>query len=93
LITDINFIIAFVSSPAKKKWRSLVSNYFRTTQRKTIRKMDFPKLLKLLFESSFSIGTMSAGFKRAGVWPYDDQAMKDKVARRSLTADYLQTIK
>lgn len=69
------------SSVAKTKWRSLVTSYFRRTQRKTIRKKHFPKLLDELFESSFTASTVSGGFRRAGVWPYNEHAMKEKVVR------------
>jgi hypothetical protein len=69
-------------SPAKKQWRSAVTSYFRKTQRKTIRKMDFPKLLDTLFTTSFSTGAVCGGFKRAGIWPFNAEAMKEKVVIR-----------
>ena len=75
-------------SLAKTKWRTLVTTYFRKTQRKTIRKIDFPKLLSELFTSSFTISGVSGGFRRAGVWPFNEAAMKEKVVREhsSLTS-------
>lgn len=46
--------------------------------------MDFPKLLNELVKGSFSSGAVLGGFKRAGVWPLDTNAMKEKVAHRSV---------
>ena len=46
--------------------------------------MDFPKLLKDLYTISFSTSAVSGGFKRAGVWPFNEDAMKDKVIRPRL---------
>ncbi|UJR12801.1 hypothetical protein I4U23_016974 [Adineta vaga] len=66
-------------SVAKKKWRSIVGNYFRKTQRKSIRKIDFPKLLNGLYQSSFTTASVSGGFRQGGVWPYNADAMKEKV--------------
>jgi hypothetical protein len=68
-------------STAKKKWKSLVKTYFQETHRKTIRKIDFPKLLNKLFTSSFSTSSVSGGFRRSGIWPYNSEAMKEKVYR------------
>lgn len=73
--------VSFHCSPAKNKWRSIVSSYFRKTQRKTIRKIDFPFLLHTLFGTSFSSASVSGGFKRAGVWPFSEDAAKEKVMR------------
>lgn len=69
-------------SVAKKRWRTIVSTYFRKTKRKSIRKADFPKLLNDLYTNSISPSTVSGGFRRAGVWPFDAGVMKDKVARQ-----------
>lgn len=76
---------------AKTKWRQLVSNYFRRTQRKTIRKIDFPKLLKDLFDVSFTVATVSAAFRRAGVWPFNDQAMREKVIKQCSLRNQVDT--
>ena len=43
--------------------------------------MDFPKLLDELFTSSFTTSAVSGGFRRAGVWPLNQDAMKEKVVR------------
>ena len=51
-------------SVVKKQWRSILTSYFRKTQRKTIRKLDFPGLLENLFSRSFSTGAVCGGFKR-----------------------------
>jgi hypothetical protein len=71
----------FNFSPAKIKWKFLVTSYFQDTHRKSIRKIDFPKLLDKLFSSSFSTSAVSGGFRRSGIWPYNSEAMKDKVVR------------
>ena len=68
-------------SVAKKKWRNIVSNYLRKTKRRSIRKIDFPKLLNDLYTDSFTPSSVSGGFRRAGVWPYDGSIMKEKVVR------------
>jgi hypothetical protein len=69
-------------SVAKTKWKRLVTSYFRKTKRKTIRKIDFPGLLNDLYVSSFTIASVSGGFRRAGVSPFDENAMKNKVVRQ-----------
>ncbi|CAF4211993.1 unnamed protein product, partial [Rotaria sordida] len=71
--------------PAKIKWRNIVTSYFRKTQRKTIRKIDFPKLLNELLSTSFSTSAVSGGFRRAGIWPLNEEAMKGKVVRGRLS--------
>ncbi|CAF2890779.1 unnamed protein product, partial [Rotaria sp. Silwood2] len=75
----------------KKKWSTLVSTYIRTTKRRSIRKIDFPKLLSDLYTSSFSSGAVHGGFRRAGIWPWDGDAMKDKVVRRASSSNILTT--
>ncbi len=80
----LNFDLYYFST-AKTKWRALISAYFRKSQRKSIRKMDFPKLLNDHFTSSFSTSTVSGGFRIGGVWPFNQEIMKEKVlCRRSL---------
>jgi hypothetical protein len=69
----------------KTKWKQLVTAYFRKTKRKSIRKIDFPALLHNLYESSVTISAVSGGFRRGGVSPYDENAMKDKVVPRRPT--------
>ena len=54
-----------------------MTSYFR----KTIRKLDFPRLLDDLFASAITMTSISGGFRRAGVWPFNEEAMKDKVIR------------
>ena len=80
-------------SPAKKKWRTLVSTYFRKTKRKTIRKIDFPKLLGDLYTTSLTPITISGGFRRAGVWPFNADAMKEKVVNKSSSVNHLTSHK
>ena len=41
--------------------------------------MNFPLLLSHLYTSSFTTGPISGGFRRAGVWLSDENAMKEKV--------------
>ncbi|CAF2699683.1 unnamed protein product [Rotaria sp. Silwood2] len=81
----LNYLYNF--SAAKTKWSALVTAYFRKSRRGSIRKIDFPKLLKELYSSSFSIGSVSGGFRRAGVNPFNDQAMKEKVIRQRSSYD------
>ncbi|CAF2043088.1 unnamed protein product, partial [Rotaria magnacalcarata] len=76
---------------AKNKWRRLVSSYFRKTKRKSIRKIDFPTLLNDLFSSSFTVGPVSGGFRRAGIFPYNKDAMKEKVVPRRSSYNNLVT--
>ncbi len=76
---------------AKNKWRQLVSYYFRKTQRKTIRKIDFSALLKDLFDFLFTVSTVSAGFRRTGVWPFNDQAMREKVIKQCSLRNQVDT--
>jgi hypothetical protein len=76
-------------SVVKKKWRTLVSTYIRTTKRRSIRKIDFPKLLNDLYTNSFSSSAVNGGFRRAGIWPWDGDAMKDKVVRQASSSNTL----
>jgi hypothetical protein len=73
-------IFVFFTS-AKTSWKKIVSSYFDRTQRKTIRKMDHPNLLKRLFEGAFTPRQVVAGFARSGIWPFDRNAMKEKATQ------------
>jgi len=75
----------------QKKWRTIVSTYFRKTKRKSIRKIDFPKLLNDLYTNSFSPSSVSGGFRRAGVWPFDAGVMKEKVVRQAVPHNHPST--
>lgn len=59
----------------------------------TIRKMDFPKLLADLYASAITVTSVSAGFRRAGVWPFNPEAMKDKVVRTRSSTNQTTTNK
>ncbi|CAF3435381.1 unnamed protein product, partial [Rotaria sp. Silwood2] len=78
-------------SVAKKAWKSIVSTYFRTTKRKSIRKIDFPKLLNDLYERSITTATVTGGFRNAGTWPHNPDAMKHKVVRRRSSQSQINT--
>ncbi|CAF3477083.1 unnamed protein product, partial [Rotaria socialis] len=67
---------------AKTKGKRLVTAYFRKTKRKSIRKIDFPILLKELFSTAFTVGPVSGGFRRAGISPFNEDVMKEKVLSR-----------
>ena len=75
----------------KTKWKQLVTTYFRKTKRKSIRKIDFPVLLNDLYKSSATITSVSGGFRRGGVSPFDEDAMKDKVVPRRSTQPHTTT--
>ena len=75
-------VFVYHSSVAKKAWKSIVSTYFRKNDRRTIRKIDFPKLLSELYERSFTTITVTGGFRNAGTWPHNPDAMKGKVVLR-----------
>lgn len=75
----------------KTKWKNLVTAYFRKTKRKSIRKIDFPILLKDLYDSSATIAAVSGGFRRGGISPFDENAMKDKVIPRRSTQSHTTT--
>ncbi|CAF0970383.1 unnamed protein product [Rotaria sordida] len=47
--------------------------------------MDFPKLLNELLSTSFSTSVVFGGFRRAGVWPLNEEAMKSKIVHRHLS--------
>jgi len=38
-------------------------------------------MLNDLYTNSFTKSSVSGGFARAGVWPFDDTRMKEKVVR------------
>ncbi|CAM4753407.1 unnamed protein product [Rotaria magnacalcarata] len=74
---------------AKQSWKRVVAKYFVRTGRKTIRKIDLPSLFNQLYSSAFTPKQVVAGFSRAGVWPFDSNAMKENVARQPLAAKQL----
>ncbi|CAF4836152.1 unnamed protein product, partial [Rotaria socialis] len=69
-----------------------VTRYFLRTGRKTIRKIDLPVLFKELYSLALTPKQVVAGFSRAGVWPFDSSAMKEKVARQPLAAKQLNQL-
>ncbi|CAF3088028.1 unnamed protein product [Rotaria sp. Silwood2] len=76
-------------SSAKQSWKRIVTKYFLRSGRKTIRKIDLPALFKELYSSAFTPKQVLAGFSRAGVWPFDSNSMKEKVARQPLATKQL----
>ena len=48
-------IVVCITLVLQKKWKSLVTSYFQDTRRKTIRKIDFSKLLDKLFQVHFQL--------------------------------------
>jgi hypothetical protein len=79
-------------SAAKKTWKPIVSKYFSKSGRKTIRKLDLPSLFNELYTLTFTPKQVVSGFTRAGVWPFDPTAMKDKVARQPLATKQLNQL-
>ncbi|CAF3927604.1 unnamed protein product [Rotaria sp. Silwood1] len=79
-------------SSAKQSWKRIVTNYFLRSGRKTIRKIDLPLLFNKLYSSAFIPKQVVAGFSRAGVWPFDSNAMKDKVARQPLATKQINQL-
>ena len=79
-------------SSAKQSWKRIVTKYFLRSGRKTIRKIDLPSLFNQLYSSAFTPKQVVAGFSRAGVWPFDSNAMKEKVAKQLLTTKQLNHI-
>jgi hypothetical protein len=49
-------------------------------------------LFNQLYTSAFTPKQVVAGFTRAGVWPFDSTAMKDKVARQPLATKQLNQL-
>ncbi|CAM4946739.1 unnamed protein product [Rotaria socialis] len=76
-------------SSAKQSWKRIVTKYFLRSGLKTIRKIDLSVLFKELYSSTFTPKQVLAGFSRAGVWPFDSNAMKEKVARQPLATKQL----
>ncbi|CAF3903029.1 unnamed protein product [Rotaria sp. Silwood1] len=79
-------------SSAKQSWKRIVTNYFLRSGRKTIRKIDLPLLFNKLYSSAFIPKQVVAGFSRAGVWPFDSNAMKDKVAKQPLATKQINQL-
>ncbi|CAF4022022.1 unnamed protein product, partial [Rotaria sordida] len=77
---------------AKQVWKNLVGKYFSRTDRRTIRKIDLPGLFTKLYQSAFTSKQVLAGFVRAGVWPFNPDANKDKVVKQPLTAKQLNPL-
>ncbi|CAF4994429.1 unnamed protein product, partial [Rotaria sp. Silwood1] len=78
--------------PSHQVWKNLVSKYFSPTDRRTIRKIDLPGLFTKLYQSAFTSKQVLAGFVRAGVWPFNPDANKDKVVKQPLTAKQLNPL-
>lgn len=73
---------SFFNSSAKGVWKKIVSKYFSKTNRKTIRKIDMPGLFNRLMDEAFTKRQCVSGFARCGLWPFDCEVMKDKVANK-----------
>ncbi|CAF3932505.1 unnamed protein product [Rotaria magnacalcarata] len=69
-------------SSAKTVWKKIVSKYFCKTNQKTIRKIDMPSLFKRLMDEAFTKRQCVSGFARCGLWPFDGEVMKEKVAKQ-----------
>ncbi|CAF1529284.1 unnamed protein product, partial [Adineta steineri] len=76
---------------AKRAWKSIVSTYFRRSQKKSIRKIDFPKLLNELYQRAITTITVSGGFRNSGSWPHNPDAMKHKVVRSRQSQNQVNT--
>ncbi|CAF1569444.1 unnamed protein product [Adineta steineri] len=65
----------------------IMKNYFKEGN-KSLRKADFPRLLKKLFvdKNAFSASRIVSSFTRSGIWPFDEHAMKEKVVRKYNTS-------
>jgi len=79
-------------SVAKKVWKQIVTKYFLRTARKTIRKIDLSGLFNELYQLALTPKQVVAGFSRAGVWPFDSGANKDKVVKQPLTIKQLNQL-
>ena len=55
-------------------------------------KIDLPSLFNQLYLSAFTPKQVVAGFSRAGVWPFDPNGMKEKVARQPLATKQLNQL-
>jgi hypothetical protein len=62
------------------------------TNRKTIRKIDLPALFNQLYKSALTPKQVVAGFSRAGIWPFDSNAMQDKVVKQPLSTKQLNPL-
>ncbi|CAF4175096.1 unnamed protein product, partial [Adineta steineri] len=76
---------------AKRAWKSIVSTYFRRSQKKSIRKIDFPKSLNELYQRAITTITVSGGFRNSGAWPHNPDAMKHKVVRSRKSQNQVDT--
>lgn len=69
-----------VFAPVKKMWLTIKREHGRKTSFKTIRKEDFPNLMKELRDrGAFKEASIKAGFKSSGVWPIDLQRALKKL--------------
>ncbi|CAF1496473.1 unnamed protein product, partial [Adineta steineri] len=73
-----------VFNSVKKDWSEIVRNHMKDGN-KSITNSQFPTLLKKLFidKMSFSRTRIVSSFARAGIWPYDADAMRNKVAHNT----------
>ena len=63
-----------VFRPVKAKWQSLLVKHART-HTGPVGKKDFPAMLKALFNESFTIDTIKAGFRSTGLCPFNAAAV------------------
>ncbi|GFO14005.1 pogo transposable element with krab domain [Plakobranchus ocellatus] len=64
-----------VFRPVKQQWQRLLKQHART-HRGPVSKAMFPKLLKELYETSFSADVIQSGFRSTGICPFNPNAVK-----------------
>ncbi|CAM4850763.1 unnamed protein product [Rotaria magnacalcarata] len=77
----------------KTDWSSIVSNYLKSGN-KTIKNADIPRLMKQLFieKQAFSTTRIVSSFSRSGIWPFNENAMTDKVVATPFSSSSTLTI-
>ena len=81
--------IAFFG-PMKRKWRGLLDAWKREDPRCTTMPKDkFPMRLKALHEALLENAetNLKAGFKKAGIWPLDKEAVLERLPQKTRTKD------
>ncbi|CAM4984171.1 unnamed protein product, partial [Rotaria socialis] len=77
----------------KTDWSSIVSNYLKSGN-ETIKNADIPRLMKQLFfeKQTFSTTRIVSSFSRSGIWPFNENAMMDKVVATPFSSSSTLTI-
>ena len=81
-----------VFGPVKARWRSILKQYKLRTRAMNVTKECFPSLIKQLWEQSLNEEHLQGGFRAAGLYPFNPQAVKLSQLAPSLSDTPVETV-